>query len=54
MPPRRGCTHGVPVGHRRGTQPTEIEMERNMRIMEARLESIERKNQLSNSDDSNE
>ena len=52
--PRRGHAHGVPVGCGRGRQPAETEMERNMRRMEVRLEAMERKKQLSNSDDSNE
>ena len=40
--------HGVPVGHGRGRQPAKVEMERNMRRMEASLEAIERKKQLRN------
>ena len=54
MPPRRGHIHGVPVGCGRGRQPVEKKMERNMRILEERLEAMERKNHSKNSDDSDE
>ena len=54
MPPRRGRAHGIPVGHRRGRQPAETKMERNMRRMEERLEAMERNNHSNNSDDSDE
>ena len=54
MPPRRGCTHGVPIGCGRGRQPIETKMERNMRILEERLEAMERKNHSDNSNDSDE
>ena len=54
MLPRRGHIHGVPVGHGRGRKPAEIEMERNMRIMEEMLEAMERKNHSKNSDNSDE
>ena len=54
MSARRGRTHGVVVGGGRGRQLAETKMERNMRRMEARLEAMEIKKQLSNSDESNE
>ena len=54
MLPRRGHIHGFPVGHGRGRQPIETEMEINMGILEERLESMERKNHSNNSDDSDE
>ena len=54
MPPRRGCIHGVPVGRGQGRQLVETEMERNMRILEERLESMERNIHSENSDDIDE
>ena len=54
MTPRRGHIHGVPVGCGRGRQPAEIEMERNIRILEERLEAMERKNHSNNSDGNDE
>ena len=54
MSPRIGCAHGVLVGCGQGRKPAETEMERNMRRLEAMLETMESKKQLSNSDDSNE
>ena len=54
MPPRRGRIHGVPVGHGQGRQPVETEMERNMRILEERLEVMERNNHSNNSYGSDE
>ena len=46
--------HGVLVGCGRGRQPAETKMERNMRILEERLEAVERKNYSDNSGDSDE
>ena len=54
MPPRRGHVHGGPVGRGRGRQPAETEMQRNMRILEERLEAMERKKHSDNLDDSDE
>ena len=54
MLPRRGRIHGVPVGRGRGRQPAETKMERNMRILEERLEAMERNKHSDNSDDSDE
>ena len=44
MPPRRGRIYGVPIRRGRGRQPIETEMERNMRILEERLEAMEKIN----------
>ena len=54
MSPRRGRAHGVSVGHGRGRQPVEIDIQRDMRILEERLEAMERKNHSDNSDNSDE
>ena len=51
---RWGRACGVPVGHGRGIQPAETEMEINMRILEERLEAMERKNLSYSSGDSDE
>ena len=54
MPPIWGRATGVPVGRGWGRQPTETNMQRDMRRLEERLESMERKNHSENSDNSDE
>ena len=54
MPPRRGRAHGVLVGRGRERQPAEIDVERDMRRLEERLEAMERKNHSKNLDNSDE
>ena len=53
----RGRAHGVLVGCGRGRQPTETGVRRDMRILEERIEAMERKNhsdKLDNNDEEEE
>ena len=50
---RRGRSCGVPIGHGRGRQAAEIDTQRELRELQARMEAMERK-KSENTDTSDE
>ena len=53
MSPRQGQIHGFPVGRGRGIQARKIDTQRELRQIQARMESMERNN-LENTNNSDE